>query len=416
MVASEKNIVILGGSYGGVSTAHSALKHIIPQLPDKNTYQVVLVSASSQVMCRPACPRALISDDMFPQDRLFVSIQKSFEQYPKPSFRFLHGTATELDHTNRAVSVSIAGGNSTEKISYCALVIATGASTVSPLHGFTSDFEFLRASWATFRRGLSSAKSIVVAGGGPAGVETAGELGEYLNGRAGILSAKLDNPKVAITVVNAGKEILPVLRPALAKKAEDLLAKVGVTVINNVRVESVSPQGAGVDSSLLATKTSVTLSNGETLEADLYIPATGTTPNTGFIDKSLLAVDGRVDTNATTLRVDKAGERVYAVGDVGSYARPAIHAILEAVPVVTGNLKRDLLLAAGKEESSVPKEREFKEDTRESQLVPIGKSKGVGAAMGYQLPSWAVWMIKGRDYWLWTTGDLWSGKHWAKES
>ena len=61
-------------------------------------------------------------------------------------------------------------------------------------------------------------------------------------------------------------------------------------------------------------------------------------------------------------------------------------------------------------------DRLFREDMRETQMVPIGKSKGVGAAMGYALPSFMIWLIKGRDYWLWTTGRLWSGKQWAKES
>jgi apoptosis-inducing factor 2 len=412
--ASQKNIVILGGSYGGVSAAHYLLKHVVPQLPDKASYQVVLVSASSQVICRPACPRALISDDMFPQEKLFVSILKVFEQYPEGSFRFIHGTATELDHTNRTVSVNFAVGNA-EKIDFHALVIATGASTPSPLLGLNRDDEFLRSNWTAFRKALPTAKSIVIAGGGPAGIETAGELGEYLNGCAGWLSSKLSNPKVSITVVTSGSEILPVLRPTIAKKAEEYLAKVGVTVIKNARVETVAPHGAGTESAL-TTKATLTLVDGKTLDADLYIPATGTRPNTSFIHEALLTSDGRVDTNASTLRVDKAGPRVYAVGDVASYARPAVHAILSAIPVLCANIKRDLLLASGKEESSVGEDRVFKEDTRETQMVPIGKSKGVGAAMGYQLPSFMVWLIKGRDYWLWTTGGLWSGKQWDKES
>jgi hypothetical protein len=54
----------------------------------------------------------------------------------------------------------------------------------------------------------------------------------------------------------------------------------------------------------------------------------------------------------------------------------------------------------------------FEEDVRETQLVPIGTKKGVGAAMGWRLPGWLVWVIKGRDYWIWTTGRLWSGRQW----
>lgn len=409
-----RNIVILGGSYGGVSTAHYLLKHAVPKLPGEASHRVLLVSASSQILCRPACPRALISDDMFPQEKLFVRIRKVFEQYPEASFTFIHGTATELDHINRTVSVSHAAGN-TETIKFYALVIATGASTPSPLHGLNRDDEFLRTNWTTFRKALPTAKSIVIAGGGPAGIETAGELGEYLNGRAGWFSSKLANPKVSITVVTAGSEILPVLRPAIANKAESYLAKVGVNIVKNARVKTVTPQDAGTDSAL-TTKATLTLADGQTLDADLYIPATGTRPNTNFIHASLLTSDGRIDTNASTLRVDQAGPRVYAVGDVGSYARPAIHGILNAVPILCTNIERDLLLASGKEGISVGDDRAYKEDTRETQMVPIGKSKGVGAAMGYQLPSFMVWLIKGRDYWLWTTGGLWSGKQWAQKS
>jgi NADH dehydrogenase FAD-containing subunit len=219
---------------------------------------------------------------------------------------------------------------------------------------------------------------------------------------------------VPITVLSGGTKILPALRPSIAKKAEQFLAKVGVNVINNARVKSVEPRGAGTDSA--TTGATLTLEGGKTLEADVYIPATGTRPNTGFIQEVLLMADGRVDTNPSTLRVDKAGPRIYAVGDAASTARPAIHLTLEAIPILCANIKRDLLLASGEEEGSVDKDRVFKEDTRETQLVPVGKSKGVGAAMGYQLPSFMVWLIKGRDYWLWTTGDLWSGKQWAKES
>ncbi|KAH7412478.1 hypothetical protein BKA64DRAFT_329680 [Cadophora sp. MPI-SDFR-AT-0126] len=410
-MAASKKIVILGGSYGGVSTAHYLLRHAIPHLT-KDVYEIVLVSSSSQVLCRPACPRAMISDEMFDQSKLFVSIAKQFEQYPKDKFTFVHGSVTELDHESRKVSVKLAKGE-TEMIAYHALVIATGASTPSPLLGLSGDASELQASWAEFRKALPAAKRIVISGGGPAGIEVAGELGEYLNGRPGWFGGKPTNPKVAITVYTAGSQIVPVLRPSIAKHAEDLLSKVGVNVIKNTRVNSVKAVGGG--DTQINSPVVITLEDGQKVEADLYIAATGTKPNTGFINQSLLTSDGRVNTNPSTLRVDKAGAGVYAVGDVSSAARPAVHLILETIPILCANIKRDLLLDSGAEKDSVGEDRVFKEDTRETQMVPIGKSKGVGAAMGYQLPSFLVWLIKGRDYWLWTTGGLWSGKQWAKE-
>ena len=408
-MGSDKDIVILGGSYGGVSTAHYLLKHAIAHLPD---HRVVLISTSAQIICRPACPRALISDDLLPQHKLFINITKVFEQYPGEKFDFVHGTATKVDHNNRTVTVSLANGES-ETINFHALVVATGASTPSPLLSLNRDEVFLRESWKSFRQALSNVKSIVIAGGGPAGVETAGELGEYLNGRAGWFSSKPSNPKVSITVVTAGPQILPLLRPSIAKKAEAYLAHVGVTVVKNTRVQSVIPENAGTSEGLTARST-LKFDSATTLEADLYIPATGTKPNIAFLDPALLTEDGRVDTNFSTLRVDKAGPRIYAIGDAASYARPAVHLILDAVPVLCANIKRDLLIAADNKSAAVT-DRIFKEGTRETQMVPIGQSKGVGAAMGYQMPSFLVWLIKGRDYWLWTTGNLWSGKQWNKE-
>ena len=414
--SSNKNILILGGSYGGISVAHYTLKHTMPVLPHNN-HKVILISTASEAICRQACPRALVSDDFFPQEKLFVSIPKQFEQYPADQFGFIHGSATSVDHENRTVSIKRQSDSKTQTLSFHALIIATGASTPSPLFGFNSnDEKVLRAAWAEFRNGLRKAKNIFIAGGGPAGVETAGELGEYLNGRAGFFESKLQNPRVPITVITSGSNILPNLRPSIANTAEGYLAKVGVTVIKGKKVVQVSPASAGTIRNEVASKATLTLDDGSVFEADLFIPATGYKPNTGFISNDLLSSNGQVETNPSTLRVDKAGPRIYAIGDVSTYARPAVHSIMAAVPVLGAHIKRDLLLAAGRSEIEVGMEKEFKEEKKETQMVPIGTSKGVGAAMGWRLPSWAVWFLKGRDYWLWTVEPVWSGKQWAKEA
>ncbi|KAI2636761.1 FAD/NAD(P)-binding domain-containing protein [Xylaria nigripes] len=406
----KKKIVILGGSYGGVSTGHYLLRHVIPKLPDPSSYQVVLVSTSSQTMGRPAAPRALISDAMFPQEKLFVSITKNFSQYASGSFVFEKGAATALDHENQIISVLPADSAAETKINYHALIIATGASTPSPLLGFTRDEKALKSSWAAFREALPNAEHIVIAGGGPSGVEVAGELGEYLNGRSGWLSSR--EPKVKITLLSGGSRILPYLRPAIAQTAEGYLAKVGVSVVHGKRVKTTVPAEAGVEN--VASKATLTLDSGEILQADLYIPAKGAVPNTGFVAESLRSSDGRINTD-TKFRVVGAGARVYAIGDAASVARPSVPNVQAAVPVVCANIKRDLLLAAGTSAQTVGEDRVFKEDTRETQVVPIGKSKGVGSVMGQRIPSFLVWALKGHDYFLRTTGNLWNGKQWAKE-
>jgi NADH dehydrogenase FAD-containing subunit len=392
MSQPKQVVLVVGASYGGLSIAHHLLKHGLSTLPN---YQVVLVGASDQVMCRPACPRAMISDDYFDQNKLFVDISKQLAQYPKEKCAFIHGTAQHIDHEQRKAVIKRSDG-SEETVEFYALVVATGATTSSPLLSNGAD---RKEAWNALRAALPSAKSIVIGGGGPTGVELAGELGEHLNGKSG------GKPKVSITLVTSGERILPILRSSLATTAEGYLSKLGATVIKGTKVVSVEPHNAGTTTSSIASPTTVSLSNGKTLSADIYIPATGTTPNTNFLSTALLGPDGRITTNPSTLRVDAAGPRIYAIGDCSSAFRPAVHNIIAAVPVLAANIAKDL--GAGKGEDKV-----FKEDTRETQMVPIGKSKGVGAAMGWKLPSTMVWLIKGRDYWVWTTGKLWSGAQW----
>jgi apoptosis-inducing factor 2 len=411
-------IVILGGSYAALSTAHYLLKHVVPKTNRPEAFQVVLISPSQQTMVRTASPRALISDTMFDQNKLFPNIAPLFEQYGK-AFKFVHGRATAVDTEQRTVTISLADSK-TETINYHSLVIATGTSCSSPLLGPTKDIPTLKTNWEAFRKALPSAKQIIIGGGGPAGVETAGELGEHLNGKPSWFSSRNANPKVSITLITAGKQIIPLLRPSLAAKAETYLAAVGVTVLKNTRITTVSPESAG-EVDVAAPHPKVTLDNGDVLDCDLYIPAVGAKPNTSFLPASILATDGRVQTNKATLRVPGAGDRVYALGDVADAAKAAVPAIFAQVPVLAASLKRDMMLAEvkdgkGGERAKVGEDKAYVEDTRETHIVPIGKSRGVGAVMGWAVPGWFVWLMKGRDYWMWTVDPVWSGKQFAKES
>jgi apoptosis-inducing factor 2 len=309
------------------------------------------------------------------------------------------------------------------------LVIAPGASPSTPLLGSLGAHEQSVEAITEFRGALAEAKSIVIAGGGPAGIEAAGELGEALNGKAGLFSARPKLIKTKITVITADQKILPILRPALATKAIKLLNKRGVDVVTGVRVVSTEPPNAGKLGNVV-TKTTVTLSNGETLDADLYIPATGTRANTSWVPKDLLDERSLIDANGSTLRVDKAGPRVYAVGDVSNAGRGGVLEILDTVPIVVGNIKRDLQHAATEVPVTEEKEgatngaavtapkgedRKWVRKDQESQLVPIGHGGGVGAFFGWKLPGFMVWAIKGRDYMSSQYPKSLDGRAWAKE-
>lgn len=114
-----------------------------------------------------------------------------------------------------------------------------------------------------------------MARGGPSGVELSEEIGEFLNGATSWFEKKSKVPKTKGVLLCGSEKLLSVLRPALAKQAETCLTRVGVSVKYNSRVESTEKLGDG--------HTKLSLSNGETLLCDLYLPATGVTPATGYI-------------------------------------------------------------------------------------------------------------------------------------
>ena len=180
---SQKTVLILGASFAGISAAHYTLKHILPSLPNNgSTYTVTLVSPNNTFFPRPVSPRALVSDSLLPTAKCFLDFQTSLAKYGPNKFRFVQGVAKSLDYVARSVTVAKTD-NSEEAIEYYALVIATGGRTASPLLGIHKDDALVKEAWARFQAAVGEAKDIVIGGGGPAGIETAGELGEFLNGR-----------------------------------------------------------------------------------------------------------------------------------------------------------------------------------------------------------------------------------------
>lgn len=311
-----------------------------------------------------------------------------FEQYKnlKNQVEFHHGSATQLDPETRSITIRTHEGG-VENLEYYALVIATGVRSPTPLTTLQGNYTISEEALDQMNRQLASAKEVVVSGGGPVGVETAGEIGTHLKGRA------------KITLIAGGEKILPVLSNGLASKAQKQLEKVGVTVIYNVKVTD--------SKQTLDGRTELTLDNGETMTADAYIPGTGVQPNTDFLPERLKGKKGYVQTNPQTLRVDAAGPRVYAAGDVASVDNGGVLNIYSSTPVMGANLCHDLL-ADTKLGSFAERKYERKND--KTQIVPVGAKTGVGSFNGFPMPGFAISMIKGKDYFLKTRDDIFQGE------
>jgi NADH dehydrogenase FAD-containing subunit len=165
-----KSIIILGGSYGGISTAHRILK--------KNPgVKITLISPNDALFWNIAGPRGIVPGG-FADDKLFAPIAPGFKQYGD-RFEHIIGTAESLDVATKSVTVKSTSGE--KSLSYDMVILATGTRTRDdiPYKG-KGTTEATLASLHDFQSRVKKATSIVVAGGGATGVETSGELGfEY---------------------------------------------------------------------------------------------------------------------------------------------------------------------------------------------------------------------------------------------
>ncbi|KAI9843340.1 MAG: hypothetical protein M1837_006466 [Sclerophora amabilis] len=372
---AERNIVVLGAGIAGISVAHYLLRHVIPSLAatSSDTYKVILVNRSSQAYWVFGAPRALVNEKNWPMDKSFRPIEEHFHGYPKDSFEFIQGDAAQLDSGARRLVIQATAPSQTSlTIDYQALVIATGASADNALWGLKGDHDFTRAALKDMHNRLPSANSVVVAGGGPAGTETAGELGSEFGGTK------------QITLLSGSTHLLPTVRSDIGQQAETYLQQLQVAVKHQVRVTSASTTPDG--------KTELALSNGTTMTTDVFIDATGLKPNTGFLPSSLLNSRGAVETDPQSLRVPGAGGGVYAIGSVASYSNGRIFDVINAVAPLSGTIEFDL------SNGRSGREKVYKRNEKDTMIVPIGRSKGVGLAFGWRVPSLVVWALKGRDY------------------
>jgi NADH dehydrogenase FAD-containing subunit len=317
-------------------------------------------------------------------------IKDGFKQYSANDFTFIEAAATGLDTATRTVSYRSDKSNNNEELQYHALVIATGSNTYYQTFSQSAGTQEVFDAIKTTNEKVNAAKDIVIVGGGPTAIEFAAEVAEHRNGKPGWFSDA--ERKVNITIITATDRLLTPLRPAISKTVEQKLKSLGVDVVYNTRVTKAEESKNG--------RTVITLAKGDTLEADLYVPAYGVEPNSSWLPAKLLNDKKYIKTNRDTLRVDDAGSRVYAFGDVASYSRNNVWDVIFALPTLAVNMKRDLLSYNSMlpDEKPKGKDRVYKVDTREGMAVPLGTQGGVGAIMGWRLPSFVVWLLTGRDY------------------
>ncbi|OWP06974.1 hypothetical protein B2J93_7708 [Marssonina coronariae] len=354
------SIVILGGSFGGVSTAHRLFK----QAAKTGEVKITLVSPSTYIYWNIATPRGIVPGQ-FPDEKLFQPFLPGFKQYGN-LFEFVQGTAEKLDPAAKTVTVSTDAGE--KVLSYDELVLATGSRTKGdvPWKGRGS-YEATRDALHDFQAKVKKAGSIVIGGAGATGVETAGELGfEY---------GKVKK----ITLISSGATVLAGTPASVSKTASAQLKKLNVTIKTSTKISGSATTADG--------KTELTLSDGTKMTTDLYLPTAGLIPNSSYIPATFLNQNGNVVVDEF-LHVQGTTD-IWAVGDVSAVQR----AQFMLTDAQSTHVAKNIGLGH-KGKPLLP----YKVSDKDILATPIGRKAGTGHMGNMRLPSFMVNMMKGKTY------------------
>ena len=389
-MASNSNrpgrILILGSGFGGLYTA----LHLEKKLRHSSDVELTLVNRENFFLFTPMLHEVAAGD--LDLTHIVNPVRKLLRRT-----HFFNGDIKKIDLKERRVIVAHADDNHNHELAFDYLVLALGSVTnFYNLPGLAensltmkslSDAIRLRsrliknleeADFECADEDRSRLLTVVVAGGGFAGVETIASVNDFVR-EAIKFYPKLSEKELRIVLIEATDVILPELGPQLGAYARKKLARRGVQFLMNTAVRSVSDD-------------EVNLSDGTSLRTNMLVWTAGVSPNPLLDMLDCSKERGRLVTNEFLEVTEYPG--VWALGDCAAVPDPATgkscpptaqHAIRQ------GKIAAHNLLAAIRGSSRKP--FEFKTI---GALATIGRRTGVARIMGVNFSGFIAW-------WMWRT-------------
>jgi NADH dehydrogenase len=388
--SSPHRIVILGGGFGGVYTAHKLEK----QLRNEPDVEVTLVSRDNYFTMTPLLFEA--GSGVLDPRHTVTPIRRMLDRT-----QFDEAEVERIDFDRKVVVIRHAEDNAPIELPYDQLVLAVGGVTnKSIIPGSEKAVTFKTLADAIRLRNqmidtyeeadlphsfLERRKllTFIVVGAGLVGVELMGEFTEFVQS----IAASYKNARQQLSqfhLIEAGPRVLPELDDSLATYAQHTLERRGVRVHLNTPVREI-----GTDR--------VTLHDGTIIEGDTIVLCAGVAANPLLADLPL-AKDrkGRIATDATMRSTSHRD--VWALGDCASipdpngkpYPQLAQHALREA-KVLAHNLA-----CAVKGHTSAYKSFVYE---NLGTLAALGHFNGVGRVLKFKIRGFIAWWVW-RSYYL----------------
>ncbi|WP_448119181.1 NAD(P)/FAD-dependent oxidoreductase [Pseudomonas serbica] len=251
----KQQILIIGAGFGGVWSALSAARLLDKH--DRNDVEITVLAPQAELRIRPRFYEPDVHTMKAPLNELFDAV----------GVKFVKGAAESIDERSKQVSYTNAAGIQ-GTLGYDRLVLAAGSKLMRPPvdgmleHAFDVDeiesATRLEAHIKSLKdKPVSAARNtVVVAGGGFTGIETATEMPARLRAVLG------ENADIRVIVVDRAPQVAAALgdgiRPSIVEASEHL----GIQWVLNATVAAVDANG-------------VTLADGQRIESNTVIWTVG---------------------------------------------------------------------------------------------------------------------------------------------
>ncbi|KAE8866815.1 hypothetical protein PTNB73_04909 [Pyrenophora teres f. teres] len=331
---SKKTLVVLGTGWGSVSL----LKKL-----DTENYNVIVVSPRNYFLFTPLLPSCTVGTI---EHRSIMEPIRNFLRHKKAQVKYYEAEATKIDYEKRVVYISddsdIKGDVSQTEVPFDMLVVGVGAENATfGIPGVKENGLFLKevgdaqrirnrimdcCETATFKDQSEEEKKrllhMVVVGGGPTGVEFAGELQDFFHSDLKKWLPEIqDNFKV--TLVEALPNVLPMFSKQLIDYTEKTFKEETITIRTKTMVKNVTSKFIEAESTGPDGKKQL-----EKIPYGLLVWATGNALRPivkDLINQIPAQKDSRRGLAVNEYLVVKGTENVWAVGDcaVANYAPTA---------------------------------------------------------------------------------------------
>lgn len=263
-VPFSTNILVIGGSYGGLSAVVALKNHFKLRAP-KSRVSVTLIEPKAGLLNVIGVPRAIVDPEFAKtqyvpllnlQDLAFDHLVSNDEYVLKElgekvktdnnsSFELIYtqGSVTSLSRTSAEYSLN----NDTEKrgsISFDYCVVAAGRNRSWPTSPDAFNFESYLTEMTKFNAQVVKCNKIAVVGAGAVGVEIAGDI-------------KTRHPDKEVLLIHPHEKFPPEpLTDAFKDMTKDSLVRAGVKVMTGLRVKKELDDN------------SLELTNGDKIEVD----------------------------------------------------------------------------------------------------------------------------------------------------